>query len=132
MQIMVFFNMFLVVQRNAVAKQNGVAKTQEDEEADSPWLPFIKIFLVILSFVKSLHFLTVFEELGFFVIMVLQSFIDLIPFVISYLFFQSFFATVFAVLKVDIDGEVASGVGLGYFLSLYLMVWRNSVGKLGL
>lgn len=64
--------------------------------------------------------------------MVLQSFIDLIPFVISYLFFQSFFATIFAVLKVEIDGEVASGVGLGYFLSLYLMVWRNSVGKLGL
>ena len=104
----------------------------EQEAIHSPFLPFIKIQLVALSFAKTLHFITVYEDLGFFVIMVQRSFIDLIPFIMSYLFFQCFWATVFAVLKVEIDGEVASAVGLGYFGSLFLMVWRNSTGKLGL
>ena len=135
MQIIVFFFMFYTVQCNAMREgmtdENGNL-IPEQEAIHSPFLPFIKIQLVALSFAKTLHFITVYEELGFFVIMVTRSFIDLIPFIMSYLFFQCFWATLFAVLKVEIDEEVASAVGLGYFGSLFLMVWRNSTGKLGL
>ena len=37
----------------------------------------------------------------------------------------------YAGIGVEIDDELSSGVGLGYFGLLYLSVWRNSVGKLG-
>ena len=32
-----------------------------------PYDPFIKMILIVTSFMKSLHFVTVFEEFGFFI-----------------------------------------------------------------
>ena len=87
--------------------------------------------MIILSFGKCLHFVTVYEEFGFFVKMLTLCLNDLLPFIFSYIFFGVFFSMLYAGIGVGIDDELASGIGLGYFGLLYLSVWRNSVGKLG-
>jgi hypothetical protein len=92
---------------------------------------FVQIFLIMLSFGKCLHFVTVYEEFGFFIKMLTLCLKDLLPFIFSYIFFGVFFSMLYAGIGVEIDDELASGIGLGYFGLLFLSVWRNSVGKLG-
>ena len=56
------------------------------------------------------------------------------PFFICYIFFVNFFVILYAVMEVEIDGELltkGSEESLGYYGLLFLTVWRNSVGKLG-
>lgn len=56
------------------------------------------------------------------------------PFFICYIFFTNFFVILYAVMEVDIDEElttVGTPESLGYYGMLFLAVWRNSVGKLG-
>lgn len=56
------------------------------------------------------------------------------PFVVCYIFFGNFFVILYAVMGVEIDGELlteGTPEYLGYYGMLYLAVWRNSVGKLG-
>ena len=48
----------------------------------------------------------------------------------SYVCFGFFFAILYACIEAETDVELASGVGLGKFGLLFLMQWRNSVGKL--
>ena len=82
-----------------------------------------------------IHLLIVYEEFGFFIKMITFCMRDLKPFFISYLFFCNFFVTLYAVMGVDIDDELLTP-GASEYLSkyglLFLAVWRNSVGKLGL
>lgn len=92
---------------------------------------YLKIFLIMLSFVKCVHFITFYEEFGFFIKMMILTLYDLVPFIISYIVFGLFFALIYYVLGTEIDPELYSGVGLGRFGLLFLTVWRNSVGKLG-
>jgi len=97
--------------------------------------PFIKIFLIILSFLKVIHFIVVFEEFGFFVKLFTKCLADLKPFVVTYLCFCNFFVVLYSVCDVDIDEELTtpgSEWSIGYYGLLFLAVWRNSVGKLGM
>lgn len=97
--------------------------------------PFVKIWLILLTFLKVIHFIIVFEEFGFFIKMITQSLWDLRPFVVCYLFFCNFFVILYAVMDVRIDGELlttGSYESIGYYGCLFLAVWRNSVGKLGM
>ena len=90
------------------------------------------MILIVTSFMKSLHFVTVFEEFGFFTKMLELCIIDLIPFICSFVSMGLFYAILMAVLQVEIDDEIIGGKdGLGYFGLLYLSVWRNGLSKLG-
>ena len=96
--------------------------------------PFVKIWLILLTFLKCIHLIIVFEEFGFFIKMITMSLYDLRPFIICYLFFVNFFVTLYAVMDVEIDEElstIGAAESLGYYGLLFLAVWRNSVGKLG-
>lgn len=97
--------------------------------------PFVKIWLILLSFLKVVHFIIVYEEFGFFIKMITQSLSDLRPFVICYIFFTNFFVILYAVMGVQIDDELLTAgarESLGYYGLLFLAVWRNSIGKLGM
>lgn len=87
--------------------------------------------MIVLSFIKLLHFVSVFEGTGFFLTMLQRCTRDLYPFLFSYLLFCCFFAVLYATMRVEIDGELEHAHGLPLFGMLFLVVWRNSVGKLG-
>ena len=118
----------MIVFRDVVHEDLDALKGLQDDGAD--YISFVKIFLIILSFGKCLHFVSVYEEFGFFIKMLTLCLNDLLPFIFSYIFFGVFFSMLYAGIQVEIDSELASGIGLGYFGLLYLSVWRNSVGKL--
>ena len=92
----------------------------------------MKILLLVLTFLKMLHFVGVFEELGFFVAMLLQCISRLGDFAVSYVAFGLCFAVTYQVMGARGDEELASAVYLGDFGRLFLLVWRNGVGKLGM
>ena len=56
---------------------------------------------------------------------------DLIPFLFSYIIFGFFFASLYSAIEANVDDELMGATGLGKFGRLFLMQWRNSVGKLG-
>ena len=88
----------------------------------------------MLTFLKVIHFITVFEEFGFFIKMITQSLWDLRPFMVLYIFYTCLFVVLYSVMDVEIDSElltVGTEETLGYFGLLFFAVWRNSVGKLG-
>lgn len=68
--------------------------------------------------------------MAYFIKLIIYCLIDLIPFVLCYLTFTLFFALCYISLEVEIDSELDSAVGLGYFGRMFLVVWRNSVSKL--
>ena len=86
--------------------------------------------MILLSSIKCIHFVSAFTEFGFFITMVIISIKDLLPFLVTYVGFAFFFASLYSAIEAEIDEELNSGVGLGKFGRLFLMVWRNSVGKL--
>jgi len=60
---------------------------------------------------------------------------DLKPFIITYFCFGNFFVVLYAVLEVQIDEELTTPGAewsMGYYGLLFLAMWRNSVGKLGM
>ena len=63
------------------------------------FMPELRIILVILSLIKLLFFLRVFEEYGFLVQIIMVCCIDLIPFITFYLIFLLMFSVVFVVLQ---------------------------------
>lgn len=93
--------------------------------------PYIKMILIVLTYLKCLHFVSVFEEFGFFLKMLEVCTYDLIPFTISFVGFGMFFAILYAILEVEIDEEIIGGKGIGYFGLLFLSVWRNGLSKIG-
>lgn len=94
------------------------------------YLPFLKIGLITLSFIKCIHFAAAFTEFAFFINMLLIAIKDLFPFLCSYVGFGFFFTSLYCCIEAEIDEDLKTGVGLGKFGSLFLMQWRNSVGKL--
>lgn len=89
----------------------------------------------MLTFLKFVHLLIVYEEFGFFIKMVTMSLYDLRPFIITYICQVNFFVILYAVMEVEIDDELltdGSRDSIGYYGLLFLAVWRNSIGKLGL
>jgi len=90
----------------------------------------MKLGLILLSAIKCFHLISAFTGFGFFITMVIISIGDLVPFLMSYVGFALFFASMYSAIEAEVDEELNSGVGLGKFGRLALMVWRNSVGKL--
>jgi hypothetical protein len=81
---------------------------------------------------KTMHFVTVFEEFGFFIKMLEICIIELIPFMYTFVSIGIFYAILFAELEVEIDSEIIGGYdGLGYFGLLFLSVYRNGLSKIG-
>jgi hypothetical protein len=72
-------------------------------DGNNAFLPEIRIILVVLSLIKLLFFLRVFEEYGFLVQIVMSCCIDLIPFITIYLIFLFMFSITFVVLGMEID-----------------------------
>jgi hypothetical protein len=93
--------------------------------------PFIKMILIVLTYLKTLHFVTVFEEFGFFLKMLEVCTYDLLPFTVSFIVFAMFFAIMYAILGVEPDSEISGGTGIGYFGLLLVSVWRNGLSKIG-
>jgi hypothetical protein len=90
------------------------------------------MILIVLTYLKTLHFVSIFDEFGFFLKMLEICTYDLYPFIISFVGFGLFFAIIYAVLNVEIDDEIIGGLdGLGYFGLLFLSVWRNGLSKIG-
>jgi len=90
----------------------------------------VKIALVMLSFLKIVNLLRVFEDLSFKITVIATCMYDLGPFICCYFAFNIFFSMCYASLGSETDGDLEPGHGLGYFGRLVLSVWRNSVGKL--
>jgi len=84
---------------------------------------FIKIFLIILSFLKCIHFLIVYQEFGFFIKMITSCLEDLQPFLIMFVCFVSLFTVLYAVMDVDIDDSLltaGSRESMGFVGLLFL------------
>lgn len=62
------------------------------------YFPELKLVNILLSFIKLLFFIRIFETFGFLIQMVIFVLIDLIPFFFTYLIFLNFFAICFVVL----------------------------------
>jgi hypothetical protein len=84
------------------------------------YMPETKLVLIILSFMKLLFFVRIFEEYGFLVQMILLCVLDLIPFIVSYVLFLMIFTICFVVLKMEIDPEVADAQGMSYTQKMFL------------
>jgi hypothetical protein len=95
-------------------------------------MPELRITLVILSLIKLLFFLRVFEEYGFLVQIILVCCIDLIPFITFYIVFLVLFSLIFSVLKMEIDFENNQQSHIGYFEKMLLETFRSSIGEVGL
>jgi len=93
-------------------------------------IQLIKISLIILSFVKIINMLRVFEKMAFFIKLIIYCLMDLVPFLISYLSFMLFFSLLYIALDTELDPEFDSTGEVSYFGKIFLMVWRNSVSKL--
>lgn len=102
-----------------------------DSETEGDYDLFVKFSVFIMSFVKCLHLISVYEEYGFLIKMMILCIYDLIPFILSYIFFAIYFAMLYASMGIEIESDLHSSKDLGYFSQIFLSVWRNSVGKLG-
>lgn len=87
---------------------------------DAVYMPEVRLTLIVLSFMKLLFFIRIFEDFGFLVQMIQFCVIDLIPFIASYLVFLCVFSICFVVLKMEIDPEVAEAEGISYFEKMIL------------
>ena len=104
--------------------------TERGGEARFKGEPMVKIFLLLLSFLKCIHFVVVFEEFGFFVKMVTCCVADLAPFFLGFFLFLNVFATLNSVMNVEPDPELetpGTRESLGYFGLMLLEVLRNSM-----
>lgn len=95
-------------------------------------MPEIKILLLILTMLKLLFFIRVFEGLGFLVQIILKCCIDLVPFVVSYLVFLLIFTLSFLVLHMEVDGENQTMQHIGTIAKMYIETFRSSIGEVGL
>ena len=100
LQIAAFAFVYRDVMHEDLDLDRGIVDKGEDYNI------FIGIFLIVLSFGKCLHFVTVYEEFGFFVKMLTLCLKDLMPFIFSYIFFGVFFAMLYAGIGVEIDDEL--------------------------
>ena len=80
----------------------------------------IKLFLVIIAFLKLMFFVRIFEEYGFLVQMICLCIKDLCPFIVSYLVFLYVFSVCFVVLKMELDPIVDEVEGLTFFQKMLL------------
>lgn len=99
---------------------------------NSPFMPEVRLVLVILSLIKLLFFLRVFEEYGFLIQIIMSCCIDLIPFITFYMIFLFMFSITFVVLEMEIDFENDQTEHMGFFVKMLLETFRSSIGEVGL
>jgi hypothetical protein len=75
----------------------------------------MKGILVILSLVKFLFFLRVFESYGILIQIIGVCCYELIPFITFYVVFLMMFALCFTVLRMEVDKDNETIEGLSYF-----------------
>jgi hypothetical protein len=95
-------------------------------------MPELRILLVILSLIKLLFFLRVFEEYGFLVQIIMSCCIDLIPFITFYMIALFMFSIIFVVLNMEIDVENNMLRHVGFFQKMLMETFRSSIGEVGL
>jgi hypothetical protein len=78
-------------------------------------MPEMRIILVILSLIKLLFFLRVFDKYGFLVQIISSCCIDLIPFIMFYMIALFMFSIIFVVLNMEIDVENNMLRHVGFF-----------------
>ena len=101
-------------------------------EDDFVIMPELRIILVILSLIKLLFFLRVFEEYGFLVQIIMVCCVDLIPFITFYMIFLFMFSISFVVLNMEIDAENNESKHIGFFEKMLIETFRSSIGEVGL
>lgn len=73
---------------------------------DTPFIPMLKLALVVTSVMKLMYYMRIFEEYGFLIQMIIFCIADLIPFIIFFAVFNFIFIICFTVIKMGIDPEV--------------------------
>ena len=59
---------------------------------------FVQMLLLVLTFLKTLHFVATFEALGFFINLLISSIEKMQFFTMSYIFFALIFAVIYQVM----------------------------------
>lgn len=102
------------------------------EDRSVLYFPELKLVNIILTFLKLLFFVRIFEDYGFLVQMIILCMQDLVPFFMTYLLFLNFFSMCFVVLNCDIDGEIESTPILSGYELMLLQVYRTALGELSM
>ena len=106
--------------------------TRGDQDDSGPFIPELKLTLIILSFGKLLFFIRIFEKYGFLVSMIQACLVDLIPFLITYWTFMCVIAICYISLNMEVDDEVDEAYGLGHFGKIVLETFRTAIGELAM
>lgn len=96
------------------------------------FFPELKLVNIILTFMKLLFYVRIFEDYGFLVQMIILCLKDLVPFFMTYLLFLNFFSMCFIVLNCDIDGEISGTLILNRYQLMLLQVYRTALGELSM
>lgn len=98
------------------------------------YIAHIRFLMVVLTFVKILFFVRIFKDYGFLVQMLIQTFIDLIPFFGSFVIMLVFFSISLATLRMEVDDEIndVQGPGFNYFGKVLLQVYMAAIGEISL
>ena len=96
-----------------------------------PFIPMLKLALVIASFMKLMYYMRIFEDFGFLIQMIIFCMKDLVPFIIFFAIFNFIFIICFSVIKMGIDPEVDEAPFDSYFMKTALQAFRTTYGELG-
>ena len=92
------------------------------------WGNIVAITCLLMCTVKLMQFLRYKEEFGFLIQMILTVFVDLFPFLTIFMVLVFFFSLVMVITDADFEQDDYSMVDR--FISLFLQVFRNSVGDI--
>ena len=90
------------------------------------------MMLLVLTFLKTLHFVSAFEELGFFIELLFTSIDKLKFFLNSYVIVGLCFTVMYQVIGNQPPEALESAIGLGDFGRLFLFVWGDGACTFGL
>jgi hypothetical protein len=84
-------------------------------DRDVEYFAELKLVNIILTSLKFMYYIRIFEDFGFLVQMIILCMKDLVPFFMTYLLFLNFFSMCFIVMNCDIDGEIAGAPVLSQY-----------------
>jgi len=76
------------------------------ESTKQYWSDLIKLMLIVFSFTKFGHFVSVYEGMGYFILMMQECMAGLIPFVMIFFALVSLFSVLYAVLETELTEEM--------------------------
>ena len=89
--------------------------TRGEQNDSGPFIPELKLTLIIMSFAKLLFFIRIFEKYGFLIQLISACVIDLIPFLIAYWTFLVVFSICYISLNMEVDADVNEAYGMDHF-----------------